>query len=170
MPAAHAAGPIVGIISDTHGLLRDEAVAALRGSNLIVHAGDVGDPEILTALRALAPLVAVRGNVDTEPWAMALPVTAVAQAGSALLYVLHDLRELDLDPAAAGFHFVLSGHTHKPLRTERSGVAYINPGSAGPRRFNLPIGVARLDLGAAPWRVEFIELRVSDQQRGDPHR
>jgi uncharacterized protein len=155
---AHAGAKIVGLISDTHGLLRDEALAALRGSDLIVHAGDVGKPEILTALEKLAPVVVVRGNTDTEPWARTLPETAVTQAGAAMLYVLHNLAELDLDPVAAGFHIVISGHTHKPMRTERKGVLYLNPGSAGPRRFDLPVTVACLHVHLAPWRIEFIDL------------
>jgi putative phosphoesterase len=148
----------VGLISDTHGLLRDEALQALEGSDLIIHAGDVGRPEILGALKALAPVVAVRGNVDTQPWAEELPVTAVAEAGPATIYVLHNLAELDLDPAAAGFQIVVSGHSHKPANAMRDGVLYINPGSAGPRRFNLPITVARLDLRASPWEFKLITL------------
>ncbi len=149
---------IVGLISDTHGLLRDEALRGLAGSDLIIHAGDVGRPEILDVLKSVAPVVAIRGNIDTEPWASALPPTAVTEAGPARIYVLHDVHELDLDPAAAGFHVVVSGHSHKPSQTERDGVLYINPGSAGPRRFQLPITVARLDLGQTPWKVDFIDL------------
>lgn len=148
----------VGLISDTHALLRPEALRALAGSDLIIHAGDVGKPEILDALKAVARVVAVRGNVDTGAWAAGLPATAVAQAGATLIYVLHDLNELDLDPAAAGFHVVVSGHSHKPARSEKAGVLYLNPGAAGPRRFTLPVTVARLDLEPTPWRVEFIEL------------
>jgi hypothetical protein len=149
----------IGLISDTHGLLREEALTALRGSELIVHAGDVGDPGILPRLRKLAPVVAVRGNVDTEPWARReLPETAVAEAGNISIYVLHDVHALDLDPAAAGFPIVVSGHSHKFLQSEKSGVLYINPGSAGPRRFTLPITVARLDLAVTPWKVEFVDL------------
>jgi len=128
----------IGLISDTHGLLRKEALEALRGSDLILHAGDVGKPEILQELRNIAQVVAVRGNVDTEPWAQTLPETAVAEAGSALIYMLHDVNALDLNPGASGFHIVVSGHSHKPGKTERDGVLYINPGSAGPRRFELP--------------------------------
>jgi len=150
--------PTVGLISDTHGLLREAALRALEGSELIVHAGDVGRLEILDALRAVAPVVAVRGNVDKGAWADALPATALAQAGPATIYVLHDLHELDLDPAAAGIHVVASGHSHRPARSERSGVLYLNPGSAGPRRFKLPVTVARLDLAQTPWKVEFIDL------------
>ena len=148
----------VGLISDTHGLLRREAVETLRGSELIIHAGDVGDPEILEKLRKLAPVVAVRGNVDTEPWAEALPLTTVAEAGSVLIYVLHDLSALSLSPAAAGFRVVVSGHSHKPTKLTRDGVLYVNPGSAGPRRFQLPVCVARLDLGVTPYEVDFVTL------------
>lgn len=150
--------PLAGLISDTHGLLRPEAVRALAGSDLIVHAGDVGAPEILEALRAVAPVVAIRGNVDTGAWATALPATAVAEIGGTLIYVLHDLHELDLDPAAAGFAIVVSGHSHQPGSTERHGVLYINPGSAGRRRFKLPVTLARLDLSRRPWQVEFVDL------------
>ena len=151
----------LGLISDTHGLLRREAVEALRGSELIVHAGDVGNPKILEELRKLAPVVAVRGNVDTQEWARALPLTAVAEVGAVLLYVLHDVNALDLDPVAAGFRLVVSGHSHKPARMERDGVMYVNPGSAGPRRFQLPVAVARLNLAEEPWDLEFVELEVS---------
>jgi putative phosphoesterase len=148
----------IGLISDTHGLLREEALQALRGSDLIIHAGDVGDSNILEELRKLAPVVAVRGNVDTAEWAKSLPETAVVEAGAVNIYVLHDSKALNLDPTAAGFQIVVSGHSHKPGQTERKGVMYINPGSAGARRFSLPITVARLDLAARPWRAEFIDL------------
>lgn len=137
----------IGLISDTHGLLRPEAVEALRGSQLIVHAGDVGNPEILEALGRIAPVVAVRGNVDTAEWAQSLPLTAVAEAGAALIYVLHDVNALDLSPQAAGFCVVVSGHSHKPGKMERAGVVYINPGSAGPRRSQLPVTVAAWTWG-----------------------
>ncbi len=148
----------VGLISDTHGLLRKEAVKALRGSELIIHAGDVGKAEILEELKKIAPVVAVRGNVDTAEWADELPETAVAEAGAVLIYVLHDVKALDLNPSPAGFQIVVSGHTHKPIKTERGGVLYINPGSAGPRRFTLPVSVARLNLGRTPYEVEFVNL------------
>jgi putative phosphoesterase len=148
----------IGLISDTHGLLRPQAVRALEGSELIIHAGDVGDPEILEALKKLAPVFAVRGNVDTEPWALALPETEVIETGLATFYLLHDAYALDLDPVAAGFHIVISGHSHKPSQTERGGVLYLNPGSAGPRRFDLPVTVARLDLSKQPWRATFVDL------------
>ena len=150
----------IGLISDTHGLLRPQALEALRGSQLILHAGDVGKPEILSALRELALVIAVRGNVDQEDWAKALPETAVAEAGGVLLYVLHDVHALDLEPAAAGFRVVVSGHSHQPGKFERNGVLYINPGSAGPRRFHLPVSVARLNLGSTPFEVEFVELQA----------
>ena len=145
-------------------MLRDAALKALEGSQLIIHAGDVGKPEILTALKQLAPVVAVRGNVDHGSLASELPATATVEAGPAVIYILHDIHELDLDPATAGIQIVVSGHSHKPSRTERSGVLYINPGSAGPRRFQLPVTVARLDLAATPWNVTFIDiLRQSPQ-------
>jgi putative phosphoesterase len=151
---------IIGLISDTHGLLRPEALKALQGSDLIIHAGDVGKPGIIEQLRALAPVVAVLGNIDIDKGAYAsrLPMTAIVEARAARIYVLHDVNQLDLDPAAAGFQIVVSGHSHKPGRTHRAGVMYLNPGSAGPRRFRLPVTVARLDLRSPPWRVEFIDL------------
>jgi len=148
----------IGLISDTHGLLREEALRALKSSELIIHAGDVGKPEIIDTLKRIAPVVAVRGNVDTEPWASALPETEIVEAGAATIFVLHDVHALDLNPAAAGFHIVVSGHSHKPARTECDGVLYINPGSAGPRRFQLPVTLARLDLGQTPWKVDFLDL------------
>jgi putative phosphoesterase len=148
----------IGLISDTHGLLRPEALHALRSSNLILHAGDVGKSEILDQLRGIAPVVAVRGNVDNGSWAMSLKETEIVETALARIYVLHNLQDLDLDPAAAGMHIVLSGHTHKPGSCEKEGVLYINPGSAGPRRFHLPICLASLDLSTTPWKVEFVEL------------
>lgn len=149
---------IIGLISDTHGLMRPEALTALEGSDLIIHAGDVGKAGIIEQLRAVAPVVAVRGNIDKGAWASQLPLTSVAEGRSALIYVLHDIQQLDLDPAVAEFNVVVSGHSHKPSHTERSGVIYLNPGSAGPRRFQLPITVARLDLRQVPWGIEFIDL------------
>jgi len=151
---------LIGLISDTHGLLRKEAVAALRGSELVVHAGDVGKPEILEELERIAPVVAVRGNVDTAAWAAKLPETAVAEADGVSIYVLHDLSSLDVNPVAAGFRIVVSGHSHKPGKTERNGVLYINPGSAGPRRFQLPVTLARLNVSKSPYEVEFVHLAV----------
>lgn len=149
----------IGVISDTHGLLRPEAMRALEGSDLIIHAGDVGDPKILDALKTLAPVFAVRGNVDTAIWALALPENEVIETDAATIYVLHDVHTLDLSPAGAGFHIVVSGHSHKPGKTEQNGVMFLNPGSAGPRRFDLPVTVARLDIAKKPWEVTFIDLQ-----------
>ena len=148
----------VGIISDTHGLLRPEATRALAGVDLIVHAGDIGKAEILAKLKEIAPVFAVRGNVDTEEWARELPETTVVDAGPACFYVLHNLRELDLVPEAAGFHAVISGHTHQAEQSEKNGVLYLNPGSAGPRRFHLPVTLALVDVDSKPWRVRVVEL------------
>lgn len=138
--------------------MRPQALDALRGSDLIIHAGDVGSASILDALQAIAPAVAIRGNVDVE--ASGLALTALVEAGPALIYVLHDVQELEIDPAALGVHIVVSGHSHKPSQIERGGVLFINPGSAGPRRFRLPVSVAILDLAKRPWPVELIELKI----------
>jgi putative phosphoesterase len=148
----------VGVISDTHGLAREEALAALRGSDLILHAGDIGAPEVLERLREIAPTVAVRGNNDRDAWGLALPLTDVVVAGEHHIYLLHDIADLDLDPAAAGFAAVVYGHSHKPLSERRGGVLYLNPGSAGPRRFTLPIAVARLRITQRGLEPELIEL------------
>jgi putative phosphoesterase len=137
----------VGVISDTHGLLRPEAVTALAGVDLIVHAGDIGAPEIIDSLRRIAPVHAIRGNVDRGYWTDEFTPTEIVEVEGQTLYVLHDLNELDLDPAAAGFRVVISGHTHDPKVTEQRGVVYLNPGSAGPRRFKLPISLARMKMG-----------------------
>jgi putative phosphoesterase len=136
----------LGVISDTHGLLRPEAVAALAGVERIVHAGDIGAHEVLEALGRVAPVTAVRGNNDRGGWARDIPETEVVEVGGVSLYVLHDLHELDLDPRAAGFAAVIAGHSHQPRVEERDGVLYLNPGSAGPRRFKLPISLARLTV------------------------
>jgi uncharacterized protein len=150
----------VGVISDTHGLLRPEAVAALRGSNLIVHAGDVGRPEVLDHLREIAPTYAVRGNIDTQAWARKLPATEAVAVGSLVLWVLHDRSELDLDPAAAQFAAVIFGHSHKPSIETQDRVLYLNPGSAGPRRFKLPVTVARLRIVGTSIEPQIVELDV----------
>lgn len=150
----------VGVISDTHGLLRPEAVAALHASEIIIHAGDVGGSQILDRLRAIAPTFAVRGNVDTSAWAKVLPLTDVVDVGGLQIYVLHNLADLDVDPKAAGFAAVISGHTHRPLAEVRDEVLYLNPGSAGPRRFSLPIAVARLRVTGARLSHEIVELDV----------
>jgi uncharacterized protein len=149
---------IVGVISDTHGLLRPEAVAPLRGSDYIIHAGDVGDAEILKQLNAIAPLTAVRGNVDREPWARKLPETQVLEAGGISIYILHSVAELDLKPEAAGFAAIVSGHSHIPKQEVRNGVLYFNPGSAGPRRFKLPVSVGRLVIQGGRIRGEIIRI------------
>jgi putative phosphoesterase len=135
---------IIGVISDTHGLLRPEAFAALQGSDHIVHAGDVGRPDILQELTAIAPVTTVRGNVDQGSWARKLPLTEVLEAGGVSLYVLHILEQLDLKPEAAGFAAVISGHSHGPKQEVKKGVLYFNPGSAGPRRFKLPVTLGKL--------------------------
>jgi putative phosphoesterase len=158
----------IGVISDTHGLLRPEAVAFLRGSEFIVHGGDVGHAGILDNLRSIAPVTAVRGNNDKGPWAESLAHTEVLQVESVLIYVIHDLAELDLDPAAAGFRVVVAGHSHKPTVHEQGGVLYVNPGSAGPRRFKLPISVAEIIVvgATAQARVEELEVPASATPAG----
>lgn len=168
----------IGVISDTHGLLRPEALEALRGSELIIHAGDVGHGtdtggekadargengrltgrEILDRLRKIAPVVPVRGNVDRDAWSASLPEKAVVEAHRALIYVLHDVHALDLNPTTAGFRMVISGHSHKPSLTEKDRVIYLNPGSAGPKRFSLPTTIATIDLNPEPCKIDFIDL------------
>lgn len=152
------AGGFVGVISDTHGLVRPGALEALAGSGLIIHAGDVGGPEVLEELGRVAPVVAVRGNNDRGAWAEALPGYEAVKVNGTFLYVLHDLKELDIAPAASGFRVVVSGHSHRPLVEERRGVLYLNPGSAGPRRFKLPVTVARLNVAGADASAEIINL------------
>jgi putative phosphoesterase len=149
---------LVGIISDTHGLLRPQALDALRGADLIIHAGDVGRPEVLGPLRALAPTHAVRGNVDTGRWAQSLPLAEMIDVGGLTFYVLHDIAELDLDPPTASFAAVIFGHSHKPSIETRAGVLYLNPGSAGPRRFTLPVSVARVKVSRGVLQPELVTL------------
>jgi putative phosphoesterase len=151
----------IGVISDTHGLLRPEALAALRGSAHIIHAGDVGSPEILEKLSAIAPVTAVRGNVDKRAWSRELPETQVLELGGISIYVLHDLAQLDLKPKAAGFAAVVSGHSHVPKQEMRDGVLFFNPGSAGPRRFKLPVSVGRLILEDGRVRGELSQLELN---------
>ena len=151
----------VGLISDTHGLLRPEALALLRGSDFIVHAGDIGNSGVLDELRRLAPLTAVRGNNDKGAWARSIAETEVLQVGEVSIYVLHDLAELDLDPAAAGFNVVVTGHSHNPRIGERDGVLYVNPGSAGPRRFKLPIAVGELRVAGPSVNSIIVQLDKS---------
>jgi len=148
----------IGVISDTHSLLRPEAFEALRGSEHIIHAGDVGDPEILARLATLAPVTAIRGNVDKGKWASELPDTEVIEFGGVSVYVLHDLAQLDLKPEAAGFAAVISGHSHVPKQEVRKGVLYFNPGSARPRRFKLPISVGRLVIEGKKVRGDIITI------------
>jgi len=150
---------IIGVISDTHGLLRPEAVAALRGSERIIHAGDVGDPAILDKLNEIAPVTAVRGNVDTGVWSRKLPLTNVLELAGVSIYVLHILDELDLKPEAAGFAAVIYGHRHKPHSEMKNAVLYFNPGSAGPRRFDLPVSVGRLRVEKGQITAEIVELQ-----------
>ena len=155
---AYEAGGFVGVISDTHGLLRPEALAALAGAGLIIHAGDIGNAEIVEALSRVAPVAAVRGNNDRGGWAEPFPEFEAVEVGGVFVYVLHDLKELTIDPAAAGFRVVVSGHSHRPLAEERRGVLYLNPGSAGPRRFKLPVTLARLRLNGGDADAEIINL------------
>jgi uncharacterized protein len=152
--------PRIGVISDTHGLVRPQALRALAGADLIVHAGDVGGPAVLEALRGVAPVVAVRGNNDRGAWAAALSETEVVETDGRSLYVLHDLKELDVDPRAAGFAAVIAGHSHQPRIDRRDGVLYLNPGSAGPRRFRLPIAIAWLAIEPAGVDAEIVQLDV----------
>ena len=148
----------IGVIADTHGLLRPEALAALQGCELILHAGDIGKPEILQTLSQLAPLRVVRGNNDTQPWAMAIPERLRLTVGDLTLYLLHDLKDLDFDPRSAGIDLVIAGHSHKPSQTERDGVLFFNPGSAGPRRFKLPVSLGLLWLDGRSIRAELVSL------------
>jgi uncharacterized protein len=150
----------IGVISDTHGLLRPEALAALRGSDYIIHAGDIGDPQILDRLAEIAPVTAVRGNVDHGAWAQKIPATNILVVGELSIYALHSLSELDLKPEAARFAAVVYGHSHEPKQELRNGMLYFNPGSAGPRRFRLPVSVGRLLLRNGEMEAEIVELKV----------
>jgi hypothetical protein len=155
----------VGVISDTHGLIRPEAVAALEGSELIIHAGDIGAPRVLERLGGIAPVQAIRGNIDTAEWARQLPETREVRVGSARIWVLHDLHELALDPAREGYQAVIAGHSHRPGIEEKDGVLYLNPGSAGPRRFRLPVTVARCHVRNGMIRAELVTLDIGDLSR-----
>ncbi len=150
----------IGVISDTHGLIRPEALQALQGVSHIIHAGDVGSSEVIEELRKLAPVTAVRGNTDIGFWTSEIPENAVVEIGGALLFVIHSLHALDLDPRAAGFSAVISGHSHAPARKMRNGVLYFNPGSAGQRRFNLPVTIGHLTIRDKCVAAEIITLRV----------
>jgi hypothetical protein len=148
----------IGVISDTHGLLRNEALQALAGSELIIHAGDVGRADILTALGELAPVIAVRGNVDSGAFSEALPKSAVAEAGGLRMYVVHNVADLDFEPSKRGFGVVIFGHSHKPSRTKLDQTLFLNPGSAGPQRFRLPVTLARLSVDKGSYEVSFTDL------------
>lgn len=151
----------IGVIADTHGLLRPEALSALEGSELILHAGDVGSPDVLDALRAVAPVIAVRGNNDRGSWADALPLVEVVRAEASSIYLLHDLSDLAIDPATEDVQAVVAGHSHKPALSSRDGVTYLNPGSAGPRRFKLPIAAARIVVDGRSVCAELVYLEPS---------
>jgi len=148
----------VGIISDTHGLLRAEAVRELRGVDHILHAGDVGDPSILDKLHELAPVTAIRGNIDVSGACAQLPATDVVELGGCLFYLVHAIEDLDIVPAKAGVSVVVYGHSHRPVVKEHDGIVYLNPGSAGPRRFNLPITLAKAVVENGSVRVRIVEL------------
>ena len=150
----------IGLISDTHGLMRDEAVAALKGCQHILHAGDIDEPEVLVKLRKLAPVTVVRGNNDRGAWARAIPVYDVVEFGTVSVYVRHDELELDIDPRAAGFQVMLFGHSHQPRVETHDGVLFVNPGSAGPRRFKLPVAVGELLISGNQVDARIIELSV----------
>jgi hypothetical protein len=149
---------IIGVISDTHGLLRSEAVEALAGVDHILHAGDVGDPAILDRLRSIAPVTAIRGNVDVSGICATLPATEAVELGGRLLYLIHSVHDLDINPSIAGVSVVVSGHSRRPEISERDGVIYLNPGSAGPRRFSLPVSLAKVIIDHAQVRAQMVDL------------
>lgn len=148
----------IGVISDTHNLVRPEVVDFLKSCNHILHAGDVGSMEVLKQLRAIAPLTVVRGNVDTGKWAEALPLTEAIELGDKALYIIHNLDDLDIDPEAAGFDVVIAGHSHEPEVRQKGGVTYLNPGSIGPRRFTLPISYASIDINGSEIKVDIHKI------------
>ncbi len=148
----------IGVIADTHGLLRPKAMNLLHGSDHIIHAGDIGSPEIIPSLEQIAPVTAIRGNIDTAAWARRFPETAVVELAGLSFYVVHDVNALDLNPQAAGFAAVISGHSHQPKQEVKDGVLYFNPGSAGPRRFKLPVSIGKMEIAAGNLRVEILDL------------
>ena len=150
----------IGLISDTHGLVRPQALAALGDCDLIIHAGDIGKPEVLAALKRIAPLIAIKGNIDRGTWAKSLPDIKLVKIGATKVYLIHNLKDLAFDPATRGIHVVISGHSHKPLVVTRGNVLYVNPGSAGPRRFKLPVSVGRLLLNGDTVKAEIVELAI----------
>lgn len=160
-PPASGRALRVGVLSDTHGLMRLDALTALLGSDLLLHAGDIGAAAVLEALQAIAPLVAIRGNNDTQPWAADLPETAVHDTGAVRIFITHNRAQLALDPRAAGFQVVVSGHSHQPLIEQRDGVLYVNPGSCGPRRFSLPVTVALLTIRGARVEAKIVDLMAA---------
>ena len=151
---------VIGLISDTHGLIRPQAIEALQGVDLIIHAGDIGKPEVVSVLKDVAPVAAIKGNIDSGAWAKLLPDTKLVKAGGMRLFIIHNVRELDCDPVARGFQVVVSGHSHKPSVSTRDGVLFVNPGSAGPRRFKLPIAVGKLFIEDNRVNAAIIELPV----------
>jgi putative phosphoesterase len=150
----------IGVISDTHGLVRPEALGALKNSELIIHAGDIGKPEVLTALKSIAPVIAIRGNNDRDGWARKMPDILQLSVNDVRLYVIHNVNDLNIDPAADGFRAVISGHSHKPGIVKHDNILFLNPGSAGPRRFKLPVTLARMDIHQSQFRVKIVELKI----------
>ena len=165
VPATEASGLLVGLVSDTHRLLRDEACEALAGVDVILHAGDIGAPEVIEALAKIAPTYAIRGNIDVAPWAQTLPESASIKLGAIDVFMLHNVKELDFEPAQAGYAVVMSGHSHKPGIEKRDGILFINPGSIGPRRFKLPIAMAHLRVCGTELQADLIELDVPNQKK-----
>lgn len=151
---------LIGLIADTHGLIRPQALGALRGADLIVHAGDIGHAAVLDALTLIAPLHAVKGNIDRSPWANQLADTMIITVGELKLYLIHDINELPFEPSQRGIAVVISGHSHKPSIVRRDGVLFVNPGSAGPRRFNLPVALAKLHVNGFDAKAEIVELKI----------
>jgi len=156
----NATRKLIGIISDTHGLVRPQAIEALAGVEMILHAGDVGNQQVLDTLNEIAPVVAVRGNNDKGDWAESLPDWEVVEVGDVSIYMVHDVKEIDISPSGAGFQVVVSGHSHKPSVEEQRGVLYVNPGSAGPRRFTLPVTLAHLNVNGKKIKAHIVELSV----------
>ena len=150
----------IGVISDTHGLVRPEALSGLKNSELIIHAGDIGKPEVLAALKSIAPVIAIRGNNDHQSWAKKMPDIFQLNVNDVHIYVIHNVNEMEIDPAADGFSAVISGHSHKPAIVNHDQLLFLNPGSAGPRRFKLPVTVARMDIHRSQLRVKIVELKI----------
>ena len=160
LPRTRAYPQVIGLISDTHGLIRPEALKALQGVDCIIHAGDIGKPEVIAALKAIGPVLAIRGNNDRGAWAKPFPETKLVKTSDTALYVIHNVKDLDRDPVARGFQAVISGHSHKPSVSTRNGVLFVNPGSAGPRRFRLPVALGKLFIWNGRVKADIIELPV----------